>query len=79
VYGADMPPAPAPTARDQITMPAGLNVLIGAWIFISAFWLDGTGRASWNDVILGAIVFILGIIAWSERGDRVATIDDPAA
>jgi SPW repeat-containing protein len=58
---------------------SAINVLIGAWIFASAFWLDDTGRAAWNDVIVGAIVFVLGIVAWSERGDRTATIDHPAA
>jgi hypothetical protein len=59
---------------------SAINVLIGAWIFISAFWLDATGTAAWNDVILGAIVFVLGIIAWSADGGRTATtIDDPAA
>lgn len=38
-----------------------LNMLIGAWIFASAFWLDSTGRAAWNDVILGVIVFVLAL------------------
>jgi SPW repeat len=37
-----------------------LNMLIGAWVFASAFWLDASGRASWNDAILGVIVFLLG-------------------
>jgi SPW repeat len=38
-----------------------LNALIGAWIFVSAFWLDDTGTAATNDIILGAIVFVLAI------------------
>jgi hypothetical protein len=37
------------------------NAIIGAWLFVSAFWLDATGRASWNDVIMGIIVFVLAI------------------
>lgn len=37
--------------------------LIGIWIFIAAFTIDSTGTASANDIILGAIVFILAI--WS--------------
>jgi hypothetical protein len=62
------------------TWISAINVVIGAWIFASAFWLDDTARAAWNDVILGAIVFVLGIVAWSERGGRTrTTIDDPAA
>ena len=61
------------------TWLSALNVLIGAWIFISAFWLDSTGKAAWNDVILGAIVFVLGVIAWSERGGRApASTNEPA-
>jgi hypothetical protein len=40
-----------------------LNVVIGAWLFASAFWLDATATASWNDAILGVIVFVLGITA----------------
>jgi hypothetical protein len=43
------------------TQAAGwLMALAGAWIFASAFWLDSTGTATWNDVILGIIVFCLG-------------------
>jgi len=38
-----------------------INALIGAWIFASAFWLDSTTTASWNDVILGIVVFVLAI------------------
>lgn len=38
-----------------------INALIGAWIFVSAFWLDDSARASWNDVILGIVVFVLAI------------------
>jgi hypothetical protein len=44
-----------------------LNMLIGAWLFASAFWLDHTGRASWNDAILGVIVFLLGAAAATAR------------
>jgi hypothetical protein len=47
-----------------------VNMLIGAWIFASAFWLDSTGRASWNDVILGVIVFVLGAISASATAER---------
>jgi hypothetical protein len=42
---------------------SSINALIGAWIFISAFWLDRTGTAEANDIILGAIVFVLAIVA----------------
>jgi hypothetical protein len=39
-----------------------LNMAIGAWLFISAFWLAQSMTASWNVGILGVIVFVLG--AW---------------
>ena len=38
-----------------------INMLIGVWIFVSAFWLDATGAAKTNDIVLGAIVFVLAI------------------
>jgi hypothetical protein len=47
-----------------------LNALIGIWIFVSAFWLDETMTAGWNDIILGAIVFVLGMIGATARADR---------
>ena len=40
-----------------------INALIGVWLFVSAFWLDWTSRAFWNDIVLGVVVFMLA--AWS--------------
>lgn len=40
-----------------------LNMAIGVWLFISAFWLAHSSQASWNVGIMGVIVFILG--GWS--------------
>jgi hypothetical protein len=54
-----------------------LNMLIGAWIFISAFWLDATSRASWNDIILGAIIFVLGAVSASATAERPVRRTDP--
>jgi SPW repeat len=39
-----------------------LNMAIGVWLFISAFWLASSSQASWNVGILGVVVFVLG--AW---------------
>jgi hypothetical protein len=36
-----------------------INLLIGAWLVVACFTIDRTARASWNDVILGIIVFLL--------------------
>lgn len=38
-----------------------INVLIGGWLIVAAFTIDHSGRASWNDVILGVIVFLLAV------------------
>jgi len=40
-----------------------VNALVGVWIFVSAFWLDSSGRAIWNDIILGVIVFVLAMLS----------------
>jgi hypothetical protein len=49
-----------------------LNALIGVWIFVSAFWLDATGTAKTNDIILGAIVFVLAIASATASDEGVA-------
>jgi SPW repeat len=49
-----------------------VNAAIGVWVFVSAFWLDNTATAGWNDVILGAIVFLLGVAAASAGSERDA-------
>ena len=38
-----------------------VNALIGAWLVVAAFTIDYSIRASWNDVILGVIVFLLAV------------------
>lgn len=40
-----------------------LNMAIGVWIFISAFWLASSPQATWNDIVLGIVVFALA--GWS--------------
>jgi hypothetical protein len=50
-----------------------INALVGAWVFASAFWLDSSATASWNDAILGVIVFVLALAAASELPSRRRT------
>jgi hypothetical protein len=47
-----------------------INMLIGVWLFISAFWLADSGQASWNVGILGVVVFFLAAfsLAASDEG-----------
>ena len=51
-----------------------INALIGVWLFVAAFTIDSSTVASRNDVILGVIVFVLGIAsaASSEGTERRA-------
>jgi len=45
------------------------NALVGAWIFVSAFWLASSGQAIWNNIILGIIVFVLAMLSASASDD----------
>ena len=49
-----------------------INMLIGAWIFVSAFWLDATNTAQTNDIVLGAIVFVLALVSATASDEGVA-------
>jgi hypothetical protein len=40
-----------------------LNALLGAWVFVTGFWIYDTAAGGWNSVIAGAIVILLGV--WS--------------
>lgn len=42
-----------------------VNLLVGAWLFASAFWLDQSNIAAWNDIILGIVVFVLAALSLS--------------
>jgi len=42
-----------------------INALIGVWLFVSAFWLDSSGTAGTNDIILGCVVFVLSALSAS--------------
>jgi hypothetical protein len=49
-----------------------INAAIGAWIFISAWWLDDTSTAAWNDVIAGAVIFVLALLSASASDEGAA-------
>ena len=52
-----------------------LNALIGVWLIIAAFTIDASWTAGWNDVILGAVVFILAL-ASADASERPARSRD---
>lgn len=44
---------------------SAVNMVIGAWLFASAFWLDSSTQATTNDIILGIVVFVLAAASMS--------------
>ncbi|MGD9734604.1 MAG: hypothetical protein AB7V58_03185 [Solirubrobacterales bacterium] len=44
------------------------NVVLGARVFASAFWLDESAVAAWNDAICGGLVFALSAFASGAGG-----------
>ena len=42
-----------------------INVLVGIWLFVSAFVFGGRAEPMpfWNSIVLGVIVFVLGIVS----------------
>jgi len=45
-----------------------LNMAIGVWLFISAFWLAHSSQASWNVGVLGVVVFVLAVLSLAAEG-----------
>ncbi|HET6550397.1 MAG TPA: SPW repeat protein [Solirubrobacter sp.] len=74
IFGALIAVAAAARAIAAPRLPwlSALNMLFGAWIFASAFWLESTSQAIWNNVILGVVVFVLALLASSAPGGRAA-------
>lgn len=44
---------------------SGVNVLVGAWLFASAFWLTDAPAAAWNSMICGAGAMALALWSFS--------------
>jgi hypothetical protein len=55
---------------------AVINLLAGAWLFFSHWWLGYTrGDPTWNDVIFGIIVFVLALARLAHLpGSRFASV-----
>jgi hypothetical protein len=49
-----------------------INMAIGVWLFISAWWLADTARAVWNVGILGVVVFVFAALSASATEDAIA-------
>jgi SPW repeat-containing protein len=54
----------------RIAWAAGVNMLIGAWLFVSAWWLAVSSQAAWNVGIVGVVIVLLA--AWSSTAGRGA-------
>jgi SPW repeat len=53
----------------RATLLSVINAVVGVWLVIAAFTIDASATASWNDVILGVIVFVLGVASAFASGD----------
>lgn len=42
-----------------------VNAFVGAWLFASAWWLDVSNAAQWNDIACGAVIFALALLSAS--------------
>jgi hypothetical protein len=66
---------PAPGGWGDEAAAAVINLLAGAWLFFSHWWLGYTrSDPTWNDVIFGIIVFVLALARLSRLpGARFAS------
>lgn len=46
-------------------------MILGLWMIVSSWWMNLSGNMFWNGVIVGAVVFILGVVR--EWGDPIKT------
>jgi hypothetical protein len=49
-----------------------VNAMIGLWLAVAAFTIDHTIAATWNDIVLGAIVYLLAISSTGATLNRLA-------
>lgn len=54
--------------------PIGIAALFGVWLFVSPFVVGASGAHLWNDVVVGAVVAILGAYSgYTRAGSRGAS------
>jgi len=46
-------------------------VLAGLWLIVAPFILEYSGSAQWNDIILGLVVGVLGLVSLSANDTSV--------
>ena len=56
----------------RATALSWLNMAIGVWLFISAWWLADTARAAWNVGVMGVVVFVLAALSAAATKDAMA-------
>lgn len=53
---------------------AGLNVLLGAWLFLTPFFVAMQTIPFWNAIIVGVLIAVLGAVNFARAaGDRPAS------
>lgn len=70
--GSLFQPELAPGSHGSDALGHHFNALIGVWLLVAAFTICSSAAAVTNDIILGVIVFVLGLgsAMASERGAR---------
>jgi hypothetical protein len=55
------------TARENVDVASGGNILAGIWLVIAPFALryGGVDTPLWNDIVLGVAIFILAMVRLS--------------
>ena len=54
---------------------SGIIALFGAWMLVQSFLFDMVGSQFWNDIIVGALLLVIGGYNYSRRGnDKVASV-----
>lgn len=52
------------TAKENVDIASGGNILVGIWLVIAPFALDygAFDTPLWNDIVLGVAIFILALV-----------------
>ncbi|MFB6075199.1 MAG: SPW repeat protein [Haloarculaceae archaeon] len=53
---------------------SGISALFGAWVFVSVFALGASGSHYWNDLVVGAAIFILAGYSFLQEASEPSVV-----